>query len=131
MHEIRATISFLLQESTNSPEHRDILTAINEQLPSCYALARSASTARAHYEARLTTFNQDVVLIEDKKKWFEEATQTRAQLILREKRVKEAIVRAKEMLLRLEAKVEDCANKIAIADVAMTKVDRDTKSTKS
>ena len=42
--------------------------------------------------------------------------QTRAQQIPREKKAKEAIERAKEMLSRLEADAENCANKIVIAN---------------
>ena len=37
-------------------------------------------------------------------------------------------MRAKEMLSRLEAEVEDCANKIVIADAAMVKASLDMKS---
>ena len=36
-------------------------------------------------------------------------------------------MRVKEMLSGLEVKVEDCAHKIAIADVAITKAGQDTK----
>ena len=45
--------------------------------------------------------------------------QNGAQLILKEKKAKETIIKAKGMLSRLKAEAEDCANKIVITDAAM------------
>ena len=49
-------------------------------------------------------------------------------MVLRGKKAKEAIIRAKKILSRLDAEAENCANKIAIADATMVMVGRDTKT---